>query len=88
MTDDARKTLQERFARVGAKALARLHEKRPDLQGKSLEQTVAILKDEERLARHPYRDKRRPYRDENIELDASPESERSSWTVEFDENIA
>jgi hypothetical protein len=64
MTDDARKQLQERFARVGAKALARLHEIRPDLQGKTLEETVMILKEEERLMRPPYRDEIRPYRDD------------------------
>jgi hypothetical protein len=64
MADDARKQLQERFARVGAKALARLHEKRSDLQGKTLEETVTILKEEERLTRPPYRDESRPYRDD------------------------
>jgi hypothetical protein len=64
MNDDARKQLQERFARVGAKAIARLHEKRPELQGKTLEETVMILKEEERLTRPQYRDKSRPYRDD------------------------
>jgi hypothetical protein len=64
MPDDARKQLQERFARVGAKALARLHEKRTDLQGKTLEETVAILKEEERLTRASYHDENRPYRDD------------------------
>ena len=64
MADDARKQLQERFARVGAKALARLHEKRPDLQGKTLEETVTILKEEERLTRSLYRDESPPYRDD------------------------
>jgi hypothetical protein len=49
MTDDARRKLQERFAKVGAKALARLHEIHPHLQGKTIEQTVTILKIEERL---------------------------------------
>jgi hypothetical protein len=48
MTDDARKQLQERFARIGEKAMARLHEKRPDLRGKTLKETVIILKEEER----------------------------------------
>ena len=48
MVDDARKQLQERLARVGARAVARLHEMRPDLLGKSLEDTVTILKEEER----------------------------------------
>ena len=51
MTDDARKQWQERLARVGAKAIARLHEKRPELQGKTLEETVFILKEEVRLTR-------------------------------------
>ena len=64
MADDARKQLQERLARIGAKALARLHEKRSDLQGKTLEETVTILKDEERLTRPPYRDQSRSYRDD------------------------
>lgn len=50
MADDARKQLQELFARVGKKALARLHERRPDLRGKSLEDTVTILKAEERTS--------------------------------------
>jgi hypothetical protein len=53
MPDDARKRLQERFARVGAKALARLHEIHPHLQGKTLKETVAILQEEERLTRTP-----------------------------------
>jgi hypothetical protein len=51
MTDDARKQLQERLARVGAKAIARLHEKRPELQGKTLEETIFVLKEEERIKR-------------------------------------
>jgi len=50
-TDNARKRSNERFATVGAKALARLHKKHPDLQSKFLEKTVAILKEEEHLAR-------------------------------------
>jgi hypothetical protein len=54
MVDNARKQLQERFARIGQKALARLHEKRPDLQGKTLEETVILLKAEERLSRSPF----------------------------------
>ena len=54
MADDARKQLQELFARVGARALARLHEIHPDLQGKALEETVTILKAEERRTRHPW----------------------------------
>ena len=59
MADDARKQLQERFARVGAKALARLHEIHPHLQGKTLEETVTILKAEDRLTRSPYHCKER-----------------------------
>jgi hypothetical protein len=51
MADDAYKQLQERMARVGAKALARLHEKRPDLRGKTLKETVIILKEEEHQKR-------------------------------------
>jgi hypothetical protein len=51
MADDARKQLQERMARLGQKALARLHEKRPDLLGKTLKETVIILKEEERQKR-------------------------------------
>jgi hypothetical protein len=64
MNDNARKQLQERFARVGAKAIARLHEKRPELLGKTLEETVFILKEEECLTRPQYRDKSRPYHDD------------------------
>ena len=56
MVDDARKQLQERSARVGAKALARFHEGRHDLQSKALEETVTILKREERLTRFSKRD--------------------------------
>ena len=59
MADDARTQLQERFARVGAKALARLHEIHPHLQGKTLEETVTILKAEDRLTRSPYHRKER-----------------------------
>jgi len=57
MADDARRKLQERFARVGEKALSRLHEIYPHLQGKTIEETVTILKIEERLQKrgsHPY----------------------------------
>jgi hypothetical protein len=61
MADDARQQLQERLARVGAKALARLHELRPELQGKTLEETVAILKEEERRTRFSHRDDRSQY---------------------------
>jgi hypothetical protein len=49
MVDDARTRLQERFEKVGAKALARLHELHPHLRGKSLKDTVTILKIDERL---------------------------------------
>jgi hypothetical protein len=55
MPDDARKKLQELFARVGAKALARLHEIHPDLRGRNLKETVAILQEEERKKRRPLR---------------------------------
>lgn len=48
MSDDARVKLQQRFAKVGAKALARLHALHPHLQGKSLSETVLLLKEEER----------------------------------------
>jgi hypothetical protein len=58
MVDDARQQLQERFARAGAKALARLHELRPELKGKTLEETVAILKEEERRTQFSRRDDR------------------------------
>jgi hypothetical protein len=44
VADDARTQLRERFAKVEAKALARLHEIHPDLKGKTLEETVMILK--------------------------------------------
>jgi hypothetical protein len=47
MADDARETLQERFARIGAKAIARLHENRPELRGLTAKETVTILKEEE-----------------------------------------
>jgi hypothetical protein len=57
MVDGARKQLQERLARIGQKALTRLHEKRPDLQGKSLEETVTLLKAEERVSRSPFLNK-------------------------------
>ena len=48
MADDARTQLRERFAKVGVKALARLHDIHPHLQGKTLEETVAILKGDAR----------------------------------------
>jgi hypothetical protein len=65
MADDARKKLQERFAKIGERALARIHENRPDLRNKNLEETVMILKAEESLIRSPYsRKKRYPLLDE------------------------
>lgn len=48
MADDARVKLQQRFAKIGAKALARLHALHPHLEGKSLNETVLLLKEEER----------------------------------------
>jgi histone H3/H4 len=69
VADDARKQLQERFARVGKKALARLHELRPELLGKTLEETVTILKDEERRKRIQIRDVDRPQKTENASAD-------------------
>jgi hypothetical protein len=42
--NERRKQLQESFARIGQKVLARLHEIHPELKGKSLEETVMILK--------------------------------------------
>lgn len=51
MTDDAHIRLRERLAAVGERALVRLHEIHPHLKGKSLEETVAILKAEEAAAR-------------------------------------
>jgi hypothetical protein len=47
MTDDARERLREICAKVGARALTRLHEMHPHLQGKTLEETTAILRREE-----------------------------------------
>jgi hypothetical protein len=47
MADDARTQLKEHFAEIAAKSLARLHEIHPRLQGKTLEETVAILRAEE-----------------------------------------
>ena len=55
MTDDARTQLQERLNRLAKRAIARIHESWPDLRGRSPEETVAILKDEERRTRRsPY----------------------------------
>jgi hypothetical protein len=59
MTDDARTQLQKRFAKVGAKALVRLQQLNPHLQGKTLEETVLILKEDERRRKwglHPFED--------------------------------
>jgi hypothetical protein len=65
MADDARKKLQERFAKIGERALARIHEYRPDLRDKNLEETVKILKAEASLMRSAYhRKKRYPLLDE------------------------
>ena len=51
MPDDARTALQERFAKIGERALARLHEIHPHLRGKSLAETTSILKAQETSAR-------------------------------------
>lgn len=48
MADDARKQLHRHFAKIGAKALVRLHELHPKLHGKSLKETVVLLKEDER----------------------------------------
>jgi hypothetical protein len=64
MIDNARTKLQERFARVGQRALARIHENRPELRGKTLEETVMILKREELLLSRSSHNERRPQRDE------------------------
>jgi hypothetical protein len=64
MIDNARTKLQERFARVGQRALARIHENRPELRGKTLQETVMILKREELLLSRSSHNERRPHRDE------------------------
>lgn len=51
MPDGARTRLQERFARIRDRAIARIHENRPELRGKTHEETVKILKSEEFLQR-------------------------------------
>jgi hypothetical protein len=81
VADDARKQLQERFARVGKKALARLHELHPDLLGKSLEETVTILKDEERRKRIQIRDVDRPQKTESASADEGPVQSLKEMTV-------
>jgi hypothetical protein len=53
MADNARTELRERMTRLAARAIARIHENRPELRGKSLEETVTSLKEEERRARFP-----------------------------------
>jgi len=53
MADDAHIQLRDRMARLAKRAIARVHENRPDLRDKSLEETVRILKEEERQARRP-----------------------------------
>lgn len=63
MTDNARTKLQERFAQIGKRAIARIHENRPELRGKTLEETVMILKGEERLTRASHKQPR-PHRDD------------------------
>lgn len=47
MSDDARTALQERLAKIGERALSRLHEIHPHLRGKSLQETTSILKAQE-----------------------------------------
>lgn len=51
MPDDAHIRLRERFAAVGERVLARLHEIHPHLKGKSLEETTALLKADEAATR-------------------------------------
>lgn len=63
MTNDARTTLRERFARIRERAIARIHENRPELRGKTQEETVTILKGEEFLRRASHKE-RRPTRDD------------------------
>ena len=64
MTDDARTQLHERLAGIGQRALARIHENRPELRGKTLEETVRILKVEELLLTGSSPKKRRSRRGE------------------------
>jgi DNA-binding MurR/RpiR family transcriptional regulator len=47
MSHDATNRVKEYFARVGERALARLQEIHPHLRGKSLEEAVEALKQEE-----------------------------------------
>jgi hypothetical protein len=51
MADDTESPLQDRMAHLARQAIARIHENRPELRGKSVEQTMMILKTEERLRR-------------------------------------
>jgi hypothetical protein len=51
MTDDAYTQLRERMARLSERAIARIHENRPELRGKSAEQTIMLLKMEEQIFR-------------------------------------
>ena len=48
MADDARSQLRLRMSRLAERAIARIHENRPDLRGKSPEETVATIREEER----------------------------------------
>jgi hypothetical protein len=50
MADDVRK-LSDHLTKMSEKVLAWIHERRPDLQGKSLEETIATLREEDRLTR-------------------------------------
>jgi hypothetical protein len=51
MSDNTESPLQYRMAHLARQAIARIHENRPELRGKSVEQTIMILKMEERLRR-------------------------------------
>jgi hypothetical protein len=63
MTVDDRTKLQERFARIRERAIARIHQNRPELRGKTQEETIKILKGEEFLKRAA-RKERQPHRDD------------------------
>ena len=51
MVDDARTRLRERMAKVEQRALAWVHDRRPDLREKNLVEVIAALREEERHAR-------------------------------------
>ena len=53
MTDNGRTELRDRMVRLAERAIARIHANRPEPRGKSLEETVMILKEEERRTRFP-----------------------------------